>query len=142
MAVQTKLLYNTFMSLYWKEIEIVPGMLLAVELFQYDVLNSNGAPAAIQWKILSFGSRNCDEAYIDYTTGKKYSMKRVIKKKKLQIKAELEELLQLPAGRDFMIVQVYHDEEAVYKRCYSLDMLQTIRNIRVIDFGGKSERFI
>jgi hypothetical protein len=123
------------MSLYWKDLEIVPGMLLAVEPYQIEIYNTAGRPAAIRWKILSFDSRKSDEAYLEYSTGKKYPLKRVIKKRKLQAKLSRAELLQIPACSDFMVVQEYHDGKEVYKRCYNLDMLGTVRNIRVVAEG-------
>ena len=126
-------MYNILMSLYWKNIEIVPGMMLDVDLLHHEVFNDNGSPVRIRWKILSFGSRTGDDAYIEYSSGRKYPVKMVVKKKKLQRKLEREELLQLPSGSDFMIVQEYHDGEAVYKRCYNLDLLQAVREIRVAD---------
>ncbi len=128
-----KNLYNNCMSLYWKNIEIVPGMMLDVDMLHHEAFNSRGAPVRIRWKILSFGSRTGDDAYIDYTSGKKYPMKQVVRKKRLQKKLEREELLQLPAGSDFLVVQEYHDGEAVYKRCYNLDMLQTVREMWVVE---------
>lgn len=120
------------MSLYWKDFEIVPGMVLAVDPFQQEIFNNIGKPVVIWWEILSFESRNSDEAYFDYSTGKKYSLEKVIKKKKLQTKLANNELLQLPACSDFMVVHEYHDEVKVYKRCYNLDMLGTLRNIRLV----------
>ncbi len=71
-----------------------------------------------------------DDAYIDFSSGKKYPMEKVVRKKRLQKKLEREELLQLPSGTDFMVVQEYHDGEAAFKRCYNLDMLHDIRNNR------------
>lgn len=125
--------YNNPMSLYWKDIEIVPGMLIEVDPYHHEVFNTAGLPAGIWWKILSFESRNSDEAYIDLASGKKYPLKKVIKNRRLQAKLNREELLQMPAGSDFMIVEEYHDGKVVYKRCYNLDMLATVRNIRVVD---------
>ncbi|MBI9106392.1 MAG: hypothetical protein JEZ04_06555 [Spirochaetales bacterium] len=120
------------MSLYWKDLEIVPGMMLAVDQYQHEAFDSAGNPVAVMWKILSFGSRTSNEAYLDYSTGKKYPLEKVIKKKKLQARLN-RDILQLPACSDFMVVQEYHDGKEVYKRCYNLDMLVTVRNIRVVD---------
>lgn len=119
-------------SLYWKDLEIIPGMLLEVDLLQNEVFSSNGNPVRLWWKIMSFGSRNNDEAYLDYSTGKKYALKKVIKKRKLQAKLSQAELLQLPACSEFMVVQEFYDGESADKRCYNLDMLATVRNIKVI----------
>ena len=119
------------MGLYWKDIEIVPGMLLSVEFIRPEAYNRDGEVAAVWWKILSFDSRDSSDAYIDYACGKKYPLEKVVRKRRLQARLERGELLQLPSGSDFMIVQEFHDGEPVYKRCYNLDMLHTIRNIRV-----------
>ena len=121
------------MSLYWKDIEIVPGMLLEVDQLHQEVFNSEGRAVNIRWKILSFGIRTRDEAYLNHSSGKKYPLKKVIKSKRLQAKLAREELLQLPACTDFMLVQEFHDGESAYKRCYNLDMLATVRNIKVVD---------
>ena len=121
------------MSLYWKDIEIIPGMLLEMDFIHHEAFNDCGEPVRVRWKIISFGSREPDDAYLDCTTGKKYPMQKVLKKKKLQSKLQREELLQLPSGSDFMVVQEFHDGEKVFKRCCNLDMLQTVRNIRVVE---------
>lgn len=121
------------MSLYWKELEIVPGMLLDVDLLNHEVFNEAGKPVVIRWKILSFGNRKNDDAYMDYSTGKKYPLAKVVKKRRLQAKLNSGELLQLPPGSEFMVVLEFHDGDEAGKRCYSLDMLQTVRNISVVE---------
>ncbi|MBI9104290.1 MAG: hypothetical protein JEY99_17865 [Spirochaetales bacterium] len=121
------------MALYWKGIEIVPGMMLEVELYHHEAFDKTGKPVALRWKILSFDSRKSDEAYLDFSKGKKYPLKTVIKKKKLQSKLKNRQLLQLPTGNDFMVVQEYHDKKEVYKRCLSLDLLSTVREIRLAE---------
>ncbi len=120
------------MGLYWKNIEIIPGMRLSVDLLHNEFVNDDGFAVAVEWEILSFGTRSQDEAYIDFAGGKKYPMEKVVKKKRLQARLERGELLQLPAGSEFMIVQEYHDGSAVFKRCYNLDMLQTVRSLKVL----------
>ncbi len=124
-------MYNNCMSLYWRDIEIVPGMMLDVDFLHHEVFNKKGELVRIMWKILFFDSRTGDDAYIDFSSGRKYPMEKVVRKKSLQKKLGREELLQLPSGTDFMVVQEYHDGEAAFKRCYNLDMLHDIRNIRV-----------
>ena len=128
-----QLLYNLTMGLYWKDIEIVPGMLLEMDMLHNEVFNSDGEALPIRWRILSFDSRKSDDAYIDYNTGRKYPMAKVIKKRRLQALLERNILLQLPAGSDFMIVEEFHGGETAGLRCYNLDMLQTVRNIRVVE---------
>lgn len=126
-------MYTPVMSLYWRDVEIKPGMLLAVDLYRPEVYNSAGRPTGIRWKILSFESRDSDDAYYDYLTGKKYSLKKVIKNKRLQARLSRNQLLQIPACIEFMAVQEFHDGLEAYKRCYNLDMLATVRNIRIIE---------
>jgi len=120
------------MSLYWKDLEIVPGMLLEVDQYQHEAFDSSGKPVPVTWKILAFDSRKSNETYYNFTTGKKYSLEKVMKSRKLQAKLNLD-ILQIPACSDFMIVQEYHGGKEVYKRCYSLDMLGTVRSIRLVD---------
>lgn len=108
-------------------------MKLAVDLLHHEVVNETGVQVDISWKILSFGSRSEDDAYLDWNTGRKHSMKKVIKNRRLRQKLNRLELLQLPAGSEYMLVQEFHDGKEVFKRCYNLDMLQSVRNIRVID---------
>jgi len=130
---RAKFQYNQFMGLYWKELEIVCGMLLELDLYHHEVINSEGKFANIMWKVISFGSRKNDEAYLEYSNGKKYPIKKVIKNKRLQGKLNRKELLHIPACSDFMVVQEYHDGKEVLKRCYNLDMMGAIRNIRIIE---------
>ncbi len=107
-------------------------MLLDVDLYHHEVYDDAGRPASLRWMILSFGSKTGDDAYLDYHTGKKYPLKKVIKNRRLQARLERGELLQLPAGIDFMVVQEFHNQKEVYKRCYNLDLLATVRNIRAV----------
>lgn len=121
------------MGLFWKDLEIIPGMLLEVDLLHHEVFNSDGARVSTRWKILSFDSRTSEETYLDYSSGKKYPMKKVIKNRKLRAKLQRAELLQLPSGSNFMVVQVLHNGIEVFKRCYNLDMLGIVRNLRVLE---------
>ena len=124
--------YTSRMGLYWKDLEILPGMLLEVELYHHDATDSAGNPVSIRWEILAFDTRKEGDAYFEHATGKKYPLKRVLKSRRLQGKLKRAELLQLPAGSDFMVVEEYHDGKAVFKRCYNLDMLAAVRNIRPV----------
>ena len=121
------------MGLYWKDIEIVPGMTVDVDFLHHEVFDDEGLPLGIRWKILSFGTRSGDEAYIDHAGGRKFSIEKVVKKRRLRSRLERGELLQLPPGTDFMIVEEYHGGVAVFRRCYNLDLLQSVRSLRVAD---------
>ena len=120
------------MGLYWKDIEIIPGMLLDMDFLHHEAFNEDGHAMPVRWRIFSFGVRGGNEAYIDFASGKKYPMEKVVKKRRLQKKLERAEILQLPSGSDFMIVEEFHGGESMGKRCYNLDMLQSVRNIRVV----------
>ncbi len=125
--------YNAHMSLYWKELEILPGMLLEVEMLRPDIFNDAGFSVSLRWRVLSFHRRGCHDAYIEYPKGKMYPLKKVVKSRGLQKKLTAGTLLQIPAGTDFMVVQEYQDGEEWAKKCFSLDMLGTVGQIRVID---------
>lgn len=120
------------MSLHFKNLEILPGMLLAIEMLRPEIFNDEGIPVSLKWKILSFNRRESNDAYIDYPKGKMYSLKKVVKSRRLQAMRAKGALLQIPPGTDFMVVQEYHDSEEADKRCFSLDMLGTVANIRII----------
>jgi len=120
------------MALYWQDTEITPGMLLEVEELNYEVRNSSGGRARVVWKICALEQKKGDEAYYEPASGKKYSIKKVMKRSALSAKLESGALIQIPASTDFLVVQEYHDGVPAFKRCYSLDMLATIRSIRVV----------
>ncbi len=108
-------------------------MWLEVEEYNYEVRNAYGGRARILWKIEGLDSKHGDEAYYEPATGKKYSMKKVLRRRKHAEKLRSGELIQLPACSDFLVVQEYHDGNPAYKRCYSLDMLANIRSIRIVE---------
>ncbi len=98
-----------------------------------ELCNDAGLPVSLRWKVISFHSRRNNDAYIEYPKGKMYPLKKVIKSRRLQSKLSTGSLLHIPAGTDFMIVQEYHDGDEAVKRCFSLDMLSTVRHIRIIE---------
>lgn len=121
------------MALYWQDTEIKPGMLLEVDEHNYEVRNERGRRARVIWKILALESKQHDEAYYESATGKKFSMKKVMKNRRLAAKLQAGTLIQIPACTDFLVVQEYHDGTAALMRCYSLDMLGNIRDFRIVD---------
>jgi len=123
--------YSQAMGLFWNDIEIVPGMLLEVDEFNYEVLDDEGRRAQVVWKILALETKGRDEAYYQPSTGRKFSMQKVMKSRKLLKKLDLGELIQIPACTDFLVLQEYHNSKPVLMRCYSLDMLGNIRDIRI-----------
>jgi len=120
------------MGLFWNDIEIVPGMLLEVDEFNYEVLDDEGHRAQVVWKILALDTKGRDEAYYQPSTGRKFPMKKVMKSRKLLRQLDNGDLIQIPACTDFLVVQEYHNRKPVLKRCYSLDMLGNIRDIKMV----------
>ncbi len=120
------------MGLYWKDLEILPGMLLEVELVRPDAFDEEGRPLRLTWQILDFGIRLPDDAYLLYKTGKKFPLKKVVKSRRLQSLIEKGQLLQLPAGTDYMVVEEGHNGTSAGKKCCNLDMLAAVRSIRVL----------
>ena len=121
------------MGLYWNGIEITAGMVLEVEEYNYEVRNSSGGRARVLWKVLGLDSKQGAEAYYEPATGKKYSMKKVLRRRALAEKLRSGEVVQLPACSDFLVVEEFHDGKPAFKRCYSLDMLANIRSIRIVE---------
>ena len=121
------------MALYWQDTEIKSGMLLEIDEFNYQVLNERGRRARVVWKVLALESKQRDEAYYETATGKKFSMRKVMKNRRLTAKLQEGRLIQIPACTDFLVVQEFHDGSAACMRCYSLDMLGNIRDFRIVD---------
>lgn len=129
-----KTVYNPLdMALYWQDTEIKPGMLLEVDEHNYEVRNRHGRRARVVWKILALESKQRDEAYYETDTGKQFTMKKVMKNRKLAAKLQTGTLIQIPACTDFLVVQEFHDGSAALLRCYSLDMLGNIRDFRIVE---------
>ena len=107
-------------------------MFLEVEMVQPEALSDERATLLVTWEILSFHSRTDNDTYIDHPKGKMYPLKKVIKNRRLQKKLATGSLLQIPTGTDFMVIREHHNSRSE-KRCINLDMLNHVRNIRVID---------
>lgn len=120
------------MGLYWKDLEILPGMLLEVELVRPDAFDEEGRPVRLTWRIFGFGTRLPDDAYLLYKNGKKYPLKKVVKSRHLQSLIGRGQLLQLPSGTDYMVVEEAHNGSSAGMKCCNLDMLATVRSIRVL----------
>jgi len=125
------------MDLYWKDIEIRPGMFIEVKENDYLIINAEGRYAQVVWEILKLDSRKNNDAYYDTDSGKSYSMMKVMKNRRLQAKLDRGSIIQIPACTDFLLVQEYHDGTPACKRCYSLDMLANINEFRIIGDPGK-----
>lgn len=121
------------MELYWNETLLKPGMLIQVDERNYQVLNAEGRRAQVVWEILGLDTKTGDAAYYDPDSKKSYSMRKVMKSRRLQVRLEQGSIIQIPACTDFLVVQEYHDGAAACKRCYSVDMLANINDFRIID---------
>lgn len=121
------------MGLYWKDIEITPGMILEVEEENYEVLDESGRRARIIWKILAIRERTGDEAFYAVDTGRTYSLRKALKNRRLLRKKDEGTLVQIPACTDYLVVEEFHNGTTAFKRCYSVDMLGLIRNMKIIE---------
>ena len=120
------------MGLYWKDIEITPGMILEVDEENYEVFDETGRRARIAWKILALLHRSGDEAYYDTATGKTFSLRKAMNSRRLLRKRNTGILVQIPACTDYLVVEEFHDGASAFKRCYSVDMLGLIRDMRIV----------
>ncbi|MFP4564220.1 MAG: hypothetical protein ACLFRY_13030 [Spirochaetia bacterium] len=121
------------MGLYWKDIEITPGMILEVEEENYEVFTEDGRRARIAWKILALRERTGNDAYYDTDTGRTYALRKVMKSRGLLRKRDTGSLVQIPACTDYLVVEEFHDGKPAFTRCYSVDMLGLIRDMRIVE---------
>jgi hypothetical protein len=120
------------MGLYWKDIEITPGMTLEVVEENYEVFTEDGRRARITWRILALRERAGNDAFYDTETGKTFSLRKVMKNRRLLRKKDEGILVQIPACTDYLVVEEFHDDKPAFKRCYSVDMLGLIRDMRIL----------
>jgi len=121
------------MELYWNETLLKPGMLIRVDERNYQVLNAEGRRAQVVWEILGLDTKKGDAAYYDPDSGKSYSMRKLMKSRRLQMRLEQGTIIQIPACTEFLVVREYHDGVPAFKRCYSVDMLANISDFRIIE---------
>lgn len=120
------------MGLYWKDIEITPGMTLEVEEENYEVFTDDGRRARIAWTILALRARAGNDAFYDTDTGRTYTLRKIMKSRRLLRKKDEGTLVQIPACTDYLVVEELHDGKPAFKRCCSVDMLGLIRNMRIL----------
>lgn len=121
------------MELYWNDTLLRPGMLIQVDERSYRVMNAEGRRAQVVWEILGLDTKTGEAAYYDPDTKRSYSMRRVMRSRRLQARLEQGSIIQIPACTDFLVVREYHDGAAACTRCYSVDMLANINDFRIID---------
>lgn len=120
------------MKLYWKNIEIRPGMTLAVVEQNYEVLNNYGNPARIVWKILDIKTRNSDEDFYEPKKDKTYPLKKVMNNRRLSRRKSAGEIIHIPPCINYLVVEEYHDGIYAFMRCYNVDMLELIRHVEIV----------
>lgn len=120
------------MSLFWNDTEILPGMLLEVEEFNSELSLLDDTAVQVRWKILELKSKGKNEAFYEPGTGKSYSIRKVMKSRSLLRRQAAGKILQIPACTDYLVVQEYHDGKIAGMRCYSLDMLDQIRRVKIV----------
>lgn len=122
------------LELYWKNTKIEAGTLLQVEERGNEVLDEYGRSAVVTWKILEIRSRGEGDDYYDPEAGKTYSMQKVMKRRRLRKKNLAGELLSVPACSDYLVLREYHNRKDAGMRCFSVDMLGLLWDVRVL--GG------
>ena len=116
------------MELYWKDLRIEPGMTVEVEE------NDDAAHRKkVIWKIIDIAENTNQHAYYELGSGNTYALESVMKKRKLRKKQASGTLIQIPPSSDFLVVRRYHDGEEMGYFCYSVDLLNRVRNIRAAD---------
>ena len=113
-------------------------MILEVDEENYEVFDETGRRARIAWKILAIRERTGDEAFYDTHTGKTFSLRKVMKNRRLSRKQDERTLIQIPACTDYLVIEEFHNGSPAFKRCYSVDMLGLIRNMRIVETPGSS----
>ena len=120
------------MELYWKDTRIEPGMRLRVVEHGNDVIRSDGRRAKVTWDILDIRSREEGEHYYEVSTGKRYTLKKVMRSGKLRKKSQSGDLINIPASSDYLVVRESHDGEQAEYRCFSVDMLGLLRYVEIL----------
>ncbi len=120
------------MKLYWKDIEIRPGMMLKVIEQNYEVVRSDGTPAEVQWEIIDIKERGPGHDLYEPEKDKTYPLKKVMSSKRLYRKKQAGKLVQIPPCAFYLIIEEYHDGEPALMRCYNVDMLELVRHVEIV----------
>ena len=121
------------MKLYWKDTEIGPGSLLRVVEHDYEVVNNFGKRAEVTWRITEIRTRGPGDDYYEPNTGKTFSLKKVMKNRRLHYKQQSGGLVQIPPCTNYLVIKEFHDGEPALWRCYNVDMLGLIRKVEVLE---------
>ncbi|HDQ14981.1 MAG TPA: hypothetical protein ENN41_09245 [Sediminispirochaeta sp.] len=121
------------MGLYVHGVELHPGMRLQIDE-RGDELRPGRYESRdpVVWELVALRSRKADEAYYEVASGRTYSLAQVMRRAKLQRKEASGDLVQLPAGSDYLVVREYQSGRLLGHRCYSVDMLAQIREIKIL----------
>ena len=121
------------MELYWKDTPIRPGVKLRVVEQGNEIINADGRMAKVTWEILDIRSREEGEHYYEVSTGKRYTMRKVMRSGKLQKRAQSGNLVNIPASSDYLVVKESHDDVTAGYRCFSVDMLGLLRYVEILE---------
>ncbi len=119
------------MKLYWKNIEIPLGATLRV--FE---AGGDGLPKL--WKILEIREKEGTNEYYDPHTKKSFSLKKVMKSRRLFKKRNEGGLLHIPPCTYFLVIEespAGGGREPPIKRCFNVDYLSTLLDVKFIDRG-------
>lgn len=120
------------MVLYWQDVPIQPGTVMRVDMLDYDIRDDEGNRVTITWEILEIRERDSTDELLEPLTGKTYSMRRVMKNRRLGRKYHEGTVIQIPPSTHYLVVREFHDGEEALLRCFSVDMLGLIRDAEVI----------
>jgi hypothetical protein len=118
------------MELYWKGLRIGPGSRLRVEERGGAAGSGGGRNPVVTWHVLDIRSRGEGEDYYDPERGTAYSMRALLRSRKLQRRRDAGQLADIPACTDYLVVREYRDGELSGLRCFSLDMLGSLWDVR------------
>ena len=119
------------MEIYWKNRKIEAGTLLQVEERGSEVLDEDGRPVVVTWRILEIRSRGEGDDYYEPKSGKTYSMQKVMKRRRLRKKKLAGQLVAIPACSDYLVLREYRGGEDAGLRCFSVDMLGLLWDVKV-----------
>ncbi len=121
------------MELYWKNKRIAAGTMIEVRERGNELTDSEGRLIRRIWEILEIRVREEDEAYYEPLKRKTYTMRQVMGKRRLRGRQEAGKLVQIPASSEYLVVKEHQNDRFVGFRCFSLDMLGLLTEVRFIE---------
>ena len=116
------------MDLYWKNIHIPFGASL-------QVVEAGGDGFPRIWKILEIREKEEGEEYYDPHVKKGYSLRKVMKSRRLSNKSRDGELVHIPPCTYFLVIKEKlrnSGAESAVIRCFNVDFLSTLLDVRVL----------